>query len=824
MSPWGKAFMLFLIVCGTLGVGTFTYFYVKYSRLTDQKIKEGPFSGMSLLYAAPRPINVGDDARATEIATYLRRCQYTESNTSRAGWYKVRPDGIEINPGPDAYDQEGAVIKIEGGKVSQIISLADHADRTQYLLEPELITNISDRKEREKRRYVRYDDIPQVMIDAVLSAEDKHFFSHPGVDPIGIIRAAVVDLKDRKASQGASTLTMQVAGTLWLNRADRTWHRKLPELFITLHLERTLTKKQIFEYYANAIYLGNQGSFSINGFGEAAHAYFGKDLKQVTTGEAALLAGLAQNSSMWDPYRHPESAAKRRNIVLNLMRENGKITQQEYDEASTVPVKVTRGTIDTSDAPFFVDLVNEQLQDQFHDADFHTGGDRVYTTLDMDLQRDAVEAVKVGIQETDQQWKRRSKKYGTDEFPVAQVCMVVLDTQTGELKALVGGRSYGVSQLDRCLAKRQPASSFKPFVYVTAMATGVENNGGPVLTPATTVVDEETTFYNGDQPPWTPADFKNEYRNAPVTLREALAHSMNVPAVKVAEMVGYDKVAATARAVGLNGDIKPTPAIALGSYVVTPLEIASAYTVFPNGGQLLQSSFIKSVRDRDSHTIFQSQLQRHQAIDPRAAFLVENMMEEVIRSGTAASVRSKGFTLPAAGKTGTERDGWFAGFTSRLICIVWVGFDDYRDFKLEGAHSALPIWVEFMKRAHQHREYRNVHTFDPPDGIVTVEIDSDTGERATRACPNVRDEYFIAGTEPVQVCHIHGNGRTQVASWEPTQPPTGEPPTEGGSVVAARRPSEPKPARSIPVTPAQPGQQQPAAKKGFLGWLGGLFK
>ena len=368
--------------------------------------------------------------------------------------------------------------------------------------------------------------------------------------------------------------------------------------------------------------------------------------------------------------------------------ENGKITQNEYDEAAVAPVKVTRRTLDTSDAPFFVDLVNEELQDRFHDTDFHTGGDRVYTTLDMDLQRDAVEAVKIGIQETDQQWKRRSKKYGTDEFPVAQVCMVVLDAQTGELKALVGGRSYGVSQLDRCLAKRQPASAFKPFVYVTAMATALDNSAGGPITPATTVVDEETTFYNGDQPPWTPADFKNEYRNAPVTLREALAHSMNVPAVKVAEMVGYDKVLKTARAVGLNGDIKATPAIALGSCVVTPLEIASAYTVFPNGGQLLQSSFIKSIRDRDSHSLYQSQLR--QVLDPRPAFLVVNMMEEVLRSGTAASVRSKGFTLPAAGKTGTERDGWFAGFTSKLIRIVWVGFDDYRDFKLEGAHSRCP--------------------------------------------------------------------------------------------------------------------------------------
>ena len=442
----------------------------------------------------------------------------------------------------------------------------------------------------------------------------------------------------------------------------------------------------------------------------------------------------------------------------------------------------------------------------------------------MDLQRDAVEAVKAGIAETDTQWHRRNKKYGTDEFPSAQVCLIALDAQTGELKALVGGRSYGVSQLDRCLAKRQPGSSFKPFVYVAAMNTGLDPNGGAVLTPASTVVDEETTFWNGtDQPPYMPADFKNEYRNAPVTLREALAHSMNVPAVKVAEMVGYDKVAKVARAVGLNVDIKPTPSIALGAYEVTPLEIASAYTVFPNGGDLLQSSFIKSIRDRDSHTIYKSQLQRRAAIDPRVAFLVENMMEEVIRTGTGAAVRGpKGFNLPAAGKTGTSRDGWFAGFTTKLICIVWVGFDDNRDFKLEGAHSALPIWVEFMKRAHQHREYRNVKAFEAPDGIVQAEIDSETGERATASCPAKRYEVFIAGTEPVQICHVHGNGRTQVASWEPVQPPSGS--SSDGPVVAdARRPESQPALRSIPIAP--PVAPPPAPKKkGLFGWIKDVFK
>jgi penicillin-binding protein 1B len=826
LTRWGRAALLAGALILSLGVGTFTYFYVKYAHITDEKLKTGPFTNMSVLYAAPRPVLLDQPARADEIADYLRRCQYSESNSSRAGWYRVRPDGIEINPGPDAYDQEGAVIKIAGGRVTQIISLADHTDRTEYLLEPEMITNLFDRK-REKRRIVHFDDIPKVMVDAVLSAEDKHFFQHPGFDPIGLVRAAFVDLKDMRYAQGSSTLTMQLARTMLLS-TERSWRRKIPEIFITLHLEQKLTKQQIFEYYANSIYLGNQGSFSINGFGEGAQVYFGKDLSKVTLPEAAMLAGRIQ-SEQWDPFLHPDKAVSRRNLVLKNMRDNGKITDREYAEAAASPLKVTRGATRATEAPYFVDMVKERLLDQFQGRDFQNDSYRIYTTLDMNLQHDAEEAVNIGIQETDKQWLRRNKAYGTEEFPRAQVAMIVLDTETGEVKALVGGRDYGVSQLNHALAIRQPGSSFKPFVYTAAMETALEPNGGPLLTPASTVVDEPTTFWFEQQPPWTPADFEDKYENRAVTLREALAHSMNVPAVKVAEMVGYDKVEQVARRVGLNLSIKPTPSIALGAYEVTPLEIARAYTVFPNGGQLVDTSFIKTIRDRRSDTIFQAQPQRRQAIDPRVAYLVENMMEEVIRSGTAASVAGRGFDLPAchgaiylcaAGKTGTSRDGWFAGFTSKLICIVWIGFDDNRDFKLEGAHSALPIWVEFMKRAHQHREYRNVRPFEAPDGIVTVDIDADTGELATARCPHIRSEVFIAGTQPLQACRVHGDGRTQVAGWDPVQ---SQPDGSNVRPVADNRVSDPGASRVIHVDSQQPAQPQ-TQKKSIWRRFGDLFK
>ena len=762
LSRWGKIFVVCCIFVLAASVGTFCYYYVKYGRLIEEKLAAGPFASTSLLYAAPRPVMIGDDGQLQEIAAYLHRCGYTESNTNRVGWYHLRPDAIEINPGPDAYDSEGATIILDKSKVAQIISLRDHTQRTRYMLEPELMTNLFDRG-RVKRRVVKFDQIPQVMVNALLSAEDKHFFQHNGFDPIGIVRAAYVDVKQRRAGQGASTLTQQLAKTLWLS-PERTWSRKIPETLITLYLEHSLTKEQILEYYANSVYLGNVGSFSINGFGEGAQAYFGKDLKTITLPEAATLAGLINSPTRRNPFYYSEKAKERRNVVLKAMRENGQISQRDYEAAIATPLKVTREAAESTDAPFFVDLVNQTLQNRFQDRDFQTNNYRVYTTLDMNLQRDAVAAVREGIKETDDQWKRRNKKYGTNEDnPLAQVALICLDSETGELKALVGGRNYGVSQLDHALARRQPGSSFKPFVYAAAFTEALKG-GANALTPASTVVDEPTTFYFEDQPPYEPHNHNDKYAYGPVTLRYALAHSLNIPAVKVAEMTGYDNVVKTARAVGLNIDIKPTPSIALGSYEVTPLEIAGAYTVFVNKGFRVKPTFIKTIRDQHGVDIFQETEDRKYALDPRVAYLVQNMLEEVLRSGTGADVHNRGFSLPAAGKTGTSRDGWFAGFTSKLLCVVWVGFDDNRDFKLEGARSALPIWTDFMKSAHKLREYSNVRGFSAPDGIVTADIDPESGQLATTNCPKTRSEVFLAGTQPIETCALHGGG-TQITDW-----------------------------------------------------------
>ena len=822
MHPLGKFLLASITAAFVLGLGAFTYAYVKYSRMIDEKLAGGPFPNTSMLFAAPRHLTLGDEVTVEEIVAQLRRSGYTESHGNRMGWYRIRPDGIEVFPGPDSYfDQEAGVIQIQNNRVTRIISLRDNTERTQYMLEPELITNLFDRK-REKRRLVRYGDIPQVLIQAVISAEDKRFFQHAGFDPLRVIKAAYVDLRTGSYTQGSSTLSMQLARGFFLTM-EKTWRRKLAEVMITLLLEQRLTKEQIFEYYANHVDLGRRGSFAIRGFGEAAQAYFGKDISQLTLPEAATLAGLIQRPSYTNPLRWPERAKARRNTVLALMKENGYISEKDYADAAASPLNVARGAVETTDAPYFVDLVNDELQDRFEGHDFQARTYRVYTTLDLNLQRAAAEAVRIGLQEVDKLLEPRRKR--DKNYPEAQVALVALDPRTAEVKALIGGRNYGLSQLNHAVARRQPGSSFKPFVYAAALSSSIEDSG-KIITPTTPLLDEPTTFWF-DGRAYEPNNFGGEFYGT-VTVRQAIAKSLNVPTVKLAEMIGYDRVVDLAKRAGMNSDIKATPAVALGAYEVTPIEIAGAYTIFANQGVYAKPSFIKFIRDESGKPIYEHKPQRRAVLDPRVAYLMTNLMEEVLRSGTGAGVRARGFLLPAAGKTGTSHDGWFAGYTSNLICVVWVGFDDNRELNLEGAKSALPIWTEFMKRAHTFREYRNVQPFTAPEGVVTVEIDPTSGLLATAGCPVTRPEVFIAGTQPVEVCRLHGGGAPRVAGWETASPqPLAE--EEGKVESGATSPAKPRvPAaekhpRAADAETATP-PPEPPKKRGLLDRLRGIFR
>ncbi len=820
LHPVGKILLVLLVLAVTTGFGVFTYYYVKYSRLIETKLAAGPFSNTSMLFAAPRTVDVGDIADPQEIANDLRRSGYTESPKNPMGYFTLKPDEIDVYPGPDSYfKRDEGVIKFTGRKVTQIISLADNTDRTEYTLEPELISNLFD-KNREKRRIVKYEDIPPVLVHAVVSAEDKRFFQHSGFDPVRIIKSAYVDVRKGQNAQGASTLSMQLAGMLLLDRADRSWRRKIPEVLITMHLEQKLKKEQIFEDYANQVPLGQRGSFGIRGFGEASQAFFGKDISQLTLPEAATLAGLIQHPSYINPFRWPDRAKARRNVVLKMMRENDYISDAEYDKAIASPMTMAKQGMDTAEAPYFVDLVNDTLLEKFPDYNFQANTYRVYTTLDPNLQRDAAEAVRIGMEEADQRIKGRKKK--DPNYPDPQCALIALDPQTGKVLAIVGGRNYGTSQLNRILAKRQPGSSFKPFVYATALNTGLSNGGGQVITPATMILDEPTTFYY-DGKPYAPSNFEHKFYGN-VSLRDALAHSLNVATVKLAEQTGYDAIVDLARRAGMNVEIHPTPAVALGAYEVTPLEIAGAYTIFDNQGVYSKPYFVSDIASDHGSIIFDNKPEHRDVLDPRVVFLMDQLLEEVVRSGTGAAVWSRGINFPIAGKTGTSHDGWFAGFTSKLICVVWVGFDDNRELNLEGAHSALPVWAEFMRRAHEHREYRNVSEFEAPAGVVGVQIDPASGQLATAACPKVRTEYFIEGTQPVEQCQLHGGGGMRVAGWETGQPRTGDP---NAPAAAVRSGSQQRLAQTGQPPASPDAASQPPAQpkhKGFFERLRGIFK
>lgn len=824
-SPILRAVVAACLIIALVFFGIFSYYYIKYQKIVDKRFYGPIFANTAKIYAQPREVRIGQKADPKEIANYLRHAGYTEAGEqgkSKFGTYRVLKDSIEIKPGEESYyNAEGAVVRVGSGKVDKIASLGNDGDLSAYELEPQLVTGLFDSQQRAKRRIVKYDDIPKVMVDAVTSIEDRRFFYHSGVNYGRLIEAALIDLKEGGDRQGGSTITMQVARGFFLS-PEKKLKRKLTEILISIELEQRFSKKQIFELYANQVDMGQRGSFTITGFGEAANAYFGKDLKDVTLPEAALLAGLVQRPSYLSPYRHPERAVDRRNLVLQSMVETGAITQAQADAAKATPLKLAPQNVEASDAPYFVDLIREQLVAKYGEDELNHEGYRVYTTIDPPLQKVAADAVDVGLKEADAAIKKLrtrrvkvGKKYETKvvDGPQAQVALVALDPHTGEVLALVGGRNYGWSQLDHAVAKRPTGSIFKPFVYATAINNALTNEQ-PVFTPATLVDDSPTAFINGDDV-YTPRNYEEKYLGQ-VTAQKALALSLNNATVKVAEMVGYDKVASLAKAAGITS-VKATPAMALGSYDATPMEMASAYTVFANAGTRINPIMLKSVRDPNGDVVDNFQPQKSQVLDPRVSFVVTKMLEGVLNSGTAVGVRARGFTAPAAGKTGSSHDAWFAGYTSNLLCIVWVGYDDYSDIKLSGAALALPIWTEFMKRAVALPEYSDVAPFAPPQGVVELAIDKATNEIATPACPDDYATAFIDGTQPTQTCEQtasqnKGNFFQRMLGMEPK--PASPPSNTNGNSVQPQGQSAPA-NRAVAPTP------EPEKKKGFWGRIFG---
>src|SRR5437588_8649164 len=431
------------------------------------------------------------------------------------------------------------------------------------------------------------------------------------------------------------------------------------------------------------------------------------------------------------------------------MRRNNYLANADYRAAVDSPLKLIPRHSDNPEAQYFVDLLRDEVRAKLGDAEEEARN--IYTTLDPDLQEAARAAVNAGMEKVDKLLRKRKDQAVESGQP--QVALVALDPRTGEVKALVGGRSYTASQLNHAIAMRQPGSVFKPFVYAAALSTALEHGSQP-FTPASILNDEPTTFRSGGEV-YQPGNFHHELMGD-VTLRDALTQSLNIPTVSLAEKVGYKKVVQTARRAGFNDGVKPTPALALGAYETTPLEIASAYTTFANQGVHVKAALVSEARAANGRVLYQHKPETGPALDPRVNFLMVSILQDVLNRGTGAGVRGLGFTLPAAGKTGTSRDGWFAGFTSELLCVVWVGFDDNRDLGLTGGAADAPIWADFMMKATSMSPYRDVKDFAMPDGVQSVVIDPESLQLATANCPTTREEVYVAGSAPTEFCELHG--------------------------------------------------------------------
>lgn len=840
-SAAGLTILGILLAAFLTAGGIFTFYYIRYSRMIDARLSGNIFQNTTQIFSAPEYISVGEAWGPEDLATYLTRIGYRpEADENSLGEFTVRGDTVDIRPSKLSYfgGSNALAVKFSGKAIHSIRPLAGGAEMDTAQIEPELITNLFD-SAREKRRPVRYEDLPPVLVHAILSAEDKRFFDHGGFDFIRIAGAAWADFRHSSSHyQGASTITMQVARTFFFSN-ERTWRRKLAEAMVSMELERRFNKQQIFELYANEVYLGNRGSFGIRGFSEASVAYFGKDMRQLSLGECAYLAGIIRAPNYYSSAdRRPERGAQARDRVLTQMLENKYITKEELAEAKRAPLKLVHTEGSGSEAPYFVDMVKDHLLDKFSESELLSQNFRVYTTLDPALQRAAAAAVDAGVKNVDlllakkyERWRREAAKKKSDEpIPQVQIALVAIDPKTGEIKALVGGRDYGQSQLNHALAHRQPGSVFKAFVYAAALDNAVDGVQ-PIITPATTVEDEPTTFeFDGKE--YTPNNYGEKFMGR-VTVREALTNSLNVATVKVAEMIGYGRVVQIARQMGLGANIQATPAVALGAYEMTPIDVAAGYTAFADGGVRAEPEFLHSVVSADGTVVEKFAPQTHLVLDPRVAYLVTSLLEDVLNKGTGAGVRARGFSLPAAGKTGTSRDGWFAGYTSNLLTIIWIGFDDNRDLGLPGGSTAAPVWADFMLRATKLPPYRDVKDFSMPEGVQSVLIDPESLELATPNCPATRDEVYIAGSAPTQFCELHGgsNAVSTVGSWlsrvfgggQPKQPQT----DAQGKPATAYDPNRPPDATgqgaASPAAVGDPNAPVEEKKKNPLQKIFGIF-
>jgi penicillin-binding protein 1B len=754
--------VLFVVACALTG-----YYYVTFSRMIDARLHGERDRVLPRVFARPLEIRRGDNVSQKELLDRLNDLGYAQrTQVQNPGEFAV--DGALVSVVPRAGTHVGKTVVISFQRPAaprrarrapavqtisnRIESLATGKRRVSSVtMDAPMLTALMPA--RVKRRQVPLSALPTRMVQAVLAIEDRRYYSHPGIDPIRMVGALFTNMfGNRPYLEGASTITQQLARNFFLTEEmaveqqnrQRSLRRKLLEQFMAVVLDLRASKDEVLELYLNDVYLGNRGSFAIHGVAEAARLYFGKDVTNLSLGEAATIAGIIQSPGTLSPFNAPERTRERRDVVLRAMSAAGFASADAAERSIKEPLAPVARALD-AEAPYFVDFVSQALAEHFPAVTQTTEAVDVYTTLDLHFQRLAQDAVTSGIAKVEQLLSRRRRGR------VPQAALIAVDPRTGDILAMVGGRSYNQSQFNRAVsARRQPGSIFKPFVFLAAFERAAED--GTALSPATLVNDEPTTF-DADGKPWTPANYENEY-DGEITLRRALAMSRNAATVKVAEAAGFDRVANFWRRIGAGTAPRAFPSIALGVFEATPYEIASAYTIFTNGGGTRALRPLLRIQRGGTEIVAKDSVVKRVA-RADTTYLVTNMMRSVLSEGTGAAVRASGFSIDAAGKTGTTndlRDAWFVGFTPQLLTVVWVGLDDNQALGLSGGQAALPIWLAFMRRA---LAGRGDHPFEVPQNIRHVDIDRDTGATAISGCLRVFSESFLAGTEPTEFCEIH---------------------------------------------------------------------
>ena len=750
--PWLRTLIgVFAAVSISLGI-FLIHSYRTYARIVDARLTHGYLSSRGGIYAAPRVLRPGQKTTRDGLAAVLRRAGYLEKDNASEVWngsFLVLESSIEIRPNTPAFP---SVVRVDFDADGRILRLlADDLPLESFSLAPESLNDDYATK-GGARTQLSFKDIPPVLIHAITSIEDRRFFDHHGLDIFGIARAVLRNAGDERWGQGGSTITQQLVKNTYLT-PERTFQRKYSEAMLAFTLERHVSKEDIFALYCNEVYLGQRNAFAIRGVDQAARVLFGKGLKDLTVAEAATIAGIIQSPARYSPVQHRDDARARRNTVLGTMARDGFITIDQAASAAKEPLVLADfDQARESAAPYFIDYVNrvaaarasraeigtepERVSEDSQDAAMmpvvsrrQDAGDALITTLDLDLQQLASQAIKHQLDRLDGIYK----PHGV----TPQAALVALDPKTGNVLAMVGGCDYAASQLNRATdARRQPGSVFKPIVYAAALESG--------MSPLKTFKDAPREFRYGDKSKYRPVNYGGNFSMRDVAMRTGLIKSLNVVTVDVAMQTGLARVANTAADFGLP---RPAayPALALGTTEVTPMQIAAAYAAFANGGRRIEPNALPQ----------SSPTEPNQILQPETAFVITDMLENVIEHGTAQSARGSMRNTAVAGKTGTSRDGWFVGYTPNLVCVVWIGFDDNKQLGLTGAEAALPAWTEFMTSAVDLRPELGGRYFDRPDGVTLVEIDPETGQLATGRCPQHERVAMLSTQAPNSECYRH---------------------------------------------------------------------